>query len=65
MAQLMPQPLTVSCSSKIQIGFTFCYQLTWVVPDKGLCLCAYIHHLLNDPYQTVADQYTHSVLVSC
>ena len=23
MAQLMPQPLTVSCSSKIQIGFTF------------------------------------------
>jgi len=23
MAQLMPPPLTVSCSSKIQIGFTF------------------------------------------
>ena len=23
MAQLMPQPLTVSCFSKIQIGFTF------------------------------------------
>ena len=23
MAQLMPQPLIVSCSSKIQIGFTF------------------------------------------
>jgi len=23
MAQLMPQPLTVSCSSKIQIGVTF------------------------------------------
>ena len=23
MAQVMPQPLTVSCSSKIQIGFTF------------------------------------------
>ena len=23
MAQLIPQPLTVSCSSKIQIGFTF------------------------------------------
>jgi len=23
MAQLMPLPLTVSCSSKIQIGFTF------------------------------------------
>jgi len=23
MAQLMPQPLTISCFSKIQIGFTF------------------------------------------
>ena len=23
MAQLMPLPITVSCSSKIQIGFTF------------------------------------------
>ena len=35
MAQLMPMPLTVSCFSKIQIGFTFWYRLTWVVPDKG------------------------------
>jgi len=37
MAQLMPLPLTVSCFSKIQIGFTFLvrYQLTWVVADKG------------------------------
>ena len=34
-AQLMPLPLTVSCSSKIQIGFTF--------PGKGavkrVCVC--------------------------
>jgi len=37
MAQLMPLPLTVSCFSKIQIGFTSLvrYRLTWVVPDKG------------------------------
>jgi len=35
MAQLMPLPLTVSCFSKIQIGFTFWYRLTWVVPEKG------------------------------
>ena len=35
MAQLMPMPLTVSCFSKIQIGFTFWYWLTWVVPEKG------------------------------
>jgi len=35
MAQLMPLPLTVSCFSKIQIGFLpFWYQLTWVVPEK-------------------------------
>ena len=34
-AQLMPLPLTVSCFSWIQIGFTFWYRLTWVVPDKG------------------------------
>ena len=44
MAQLMPLPLTVSCFSKIQIGFTFWYRLTWVVPDKGplngcVCVC--------------------------
>ena len=29
MAQLMPLPLTVSCFSKIQIGFTF------LIPEKG------------------------------
>jgi len=44
MAQLMPLPLTVSCSSKIQIGFTFLVpaHLTCVVSDKGLlngCVC--------------------------
>ena len=40
MAQLMPLPLTVSCFSKIQIGFTF---LVPVVPDKGPlngCVCS-------------------------
>ena len=35
MAQLMPLPLTVSCFSEIQIGFTFLYRLTRVVLDKG------------------------------
>jgi len=42
MAQLMPLPLTVSCFSKIQIGFTFLNRLTWVVSDKGpfnVCVC--------------------------
>jgi len=36
MAQLMPLPLTVSCFSEIQIGFTFLGSwLTRVVPAKG------------------------------
>ena len=42
MAQLMPLPLTVSCFSKIQIGFTFMVRLTQVVPEKGPlngCVC--------------------------
>ena len=46
MAQLMPLQLTVSCFSKVQIGFTFLvwYRLTRVVPDKGplngcVCVC--------------------------
>jgi len=42
MAQLMPLPLTVSCFSKIQIGFTFLALAHPVVPDKGPlngCVC--------------------------
>ena len=35
MSQLMPLPLTVSCFSKIQIGFTFLVRLTQVVLEKG------------------------------
>jgi len=41
-AQLMPLPLTVSCFSKIQIGFPFWYRLTRVVLDKrplNGCVC--------------------------
>ena len=45
MAQLMPLPLTVSCFSKIQIGFTFLVLALWltqIVLDKGplnVCAC--------------------------
>jgi len=48
MAQMMPLPLTVSCFSKIQIGFTFLVQLTRVVPDKGPlngCVCVWLTRL--------------------
>ena len=52
MAQLMPLPLTVSCFSEIQIGFTFWYRLTRVVLDKGLfngCVCVF-RYLLKKKY---------------
>ena len=35
MAQLMPLPLTVSCLSKIQIGFTFLVPVRLGRPGKG------------------------------
>jgi len=42
-AQLMPLPLTVSCSSKIQIGFTFLVQAYLGSPGKRVvkrvCVC--------------------------
>jgi len=46
MAQLMPLPLTVSCFSKIQIGFTFLIPAYTGSPRKGplnararMCVC--------------------------
>jgi len=51
MAQLMPLQLTISCFSKIQIGFTFWYRLTWVVPDKRPltgCVCVVCRFYARD-----------------
>ena len=45
MAQLMPLPLTVSCVSKIQIGFTFLVPAHLGSPGKGSlngCVCVNI-----------------------
>jgi len=42
MAQLMPLPPTVSCSSKIQIGLTFLVPAHLGSPRKGplnVCVC--------------------------
>ena len=44
MAQLMPLPLTLSCFSKIQIGFTFLVLAHLGSPGKGplngcVCVC--------------------------
>ena len=41
-AQLIPLPLTVSCFSKIQIGFTFLVPAYLGSPGKGplnVCVC--------------------------
>ena len=35
MAQLMPMPLTVSCFSKIQIGYNFLVPAHLGSPEKG------------------------------
>ena len=40
MAQLIPLPLTVSCFSKIQIGFTFLVTAHQGSPGKGVVVCA-------------------------
>ena len=45
MAQLMPLPLTVSCFSKIQTGFTFLLLAHLGSPGKGPlngCVCVHL-----------------------
>ena len=49
MAQLMPLPLTLSCFSKIQIGFTFLVPAHLGSPRKGplnrcVCVCFKVFH---------------------
>jgi len=47
MAQLMPLPLTVSCSNTIQIGFTFLVPAHRGSPGqravKRVCVCVCVH----------------------
>ena len=51
MAQLMPLPLTASCFSKIQIGFTFLVPAQPGSPGKGpLNVCAYSLQCLITTY---------------
>ena len=53
-AQLMPLPLTVSCFSKIQIGFTFLVPAHLGSPRKRavkrVCVCVYITEVVG-PYR--------------
>ena len=49
-AQLMPLPLTVSCFSKIQIGFTFLVPAHLGIPGKRAIkwVCVLIHMCINE-----------------
>jgi len=43
MVQLMPLPLTVSCFSKIQIGFTFLVPAHLDSPGlRAVCVCVWV-----------------------
>ena len=49
MAQLMPLPLTVSCFSKIQIGFTFLVPAHLGSPGEGPlngCVCVCVQYVM-------------------
>jgi len=55
MAQLMPLPLTVSCFSEIQIGFTFLVLAHPGSPGKGplngcVCVCVVSHRHIHTSY---------------
>jgi len=48
MAQLIPLPISISCSSKSRLVLPFWHRLTRVVPDKGplngcCCCCTWVH----------------------
>ena len=61
MAQLMPLPLTVSCFSKIQIGFTFLVAAHLRSPGKGPlneCVCVLLTYLLTYLHSSSCDQQT-------
>ena len=60
MAQLMPLPLTVSCFSKIQIGFTFLVPARLEIPEKGLlngCVCVVVLMQSNELLPLLLHQF--------
>ena len=54
MAQLMPLPLTISCFSKIQTGFTFVVPAHPGSPGQGavkrVCVCVLYMYVVNQPW---------------
>ena len=68
MAQLMPLPLTVSCFSKIQIGFTFLVPAHLGSPGKRaikrVCVCVIVYKLINGADLVVLDTCVRNSLLS-
>jgi len=58
MVQLMPLPLTVSCFSKIQIGFTFLVPAHLGSPGQraAKCVCVCVHRLYVGLIMTVTKK---------
>jgi len=60
MTQLMPLPLTVSCFSKIQIGFTFLIPAHLGSPGKRavkwVCVCDFIRYGTWTTYEIYASK---------
>ena len=56
-AQLMPPPLTVSCFSKIQIGFTFLVPAHPGSPGKRavkrVCVCVCVDSFQSSPFSAL------------
>ena len=72
-AWLMPLPLTVSCFSKIQIGFTFLVPADLGSPGKGplngcvcVCVCIHIGEVTSQNLRSRYDSHfvgiTHSIM---
>jgi len=62
MAQLMPLPLAVSCSNKIQIGFTFLVPAHLGSPGQRavervcVCVCVCVHLPDRSEFRSTADR---------
>jgi len=68
MAQLMPVPLTVSCFSEIQIGFTFLVPDHLGSPGKGplngcVCVMCYVNFFTTRMSEKCIDHKVQAVIL--